>query len=178
VTDVLEATFARSEAPVLAATAPMPAVRAHDPWRPDVAVPVLGMAGPASPADVVTAPDADLAGDTAVATNTARRTVSLRFREATLRLPWDGDAVLGRDPLTDGRAHSLVVPGDNRSVSRSHLALSTRQGALTATDLRSTNGTTVAHGEQVRTLQAGEATPVPVGATVYVGDCAFEVLHG
>jgi hypothetical protein len=101
---------------------------------------------------------------------------------ATLRLP-DGTAVDVDQPILIGRAPaagasagqvqlvSVVSPAGE--VSRTHVRLEPKDWEVVVTDLQSTNGTLLFLPQSRRRPQAlppGEATTVPVGTTLDLGD--------
>lgn len=84
--------------------------------------------------------------------------------------------VFGRRPAlprgADGSAIALIaVPSPARTVSSTHLRVSQTGPTVIATDLRSTNGTTVhAPGFRARRLRQGESAVVVPGARIDIGD--------
>lgn len=84
--------------------------------------------------------------------------------------------VLGRRPQVDRVAGAslplmVTVPSPNSDISRSHLRLDAVDGRLTATDLRSTNGTVLTEADGTAThLVAGDARTVHPGDVLTVGD--------
>lgn len=92
------------------------------------------------------------------------------------RVP-EGATLVGRRP---GRTeelpaeHTVTLP--HPSVSRTHLALHVQEGAVTATDLGSTNGTAVRRGGRAVALEAGRATELEAGDVLAVGDVVLRVV--
>ncbi|NQX27977.1 FHA domain-containing protein [Microbacteriaceae bacterium VKM Ac-2854] len=88
----------------------------------------------------------------------------------------DVPVVFGRRPAlsrgADGTGTALVtVPSPKRTVSSTHLRVSQTGPTVIATDLRSTNGTTVhAPGFRARRLRQGESTVVVPGTRIDIGD--------
>ncbi|MDE0805102.1 MAG: FHA domain-containing protein [Acidimicrobiales bacterium] len=78
--------------------------------------------------------------------------------------------VLGRDPSPDvGRP--VVVPADSSTVSKSHLRVEWDGATLTATDLHSTNGSSIGGGDgrDEIVLEAGTPTPVDLDGVLTLG---------
>lgn len=92
------------------------------------------------------------------------------------RIPLDRGAVIGRMPSSDRRdgvrPPRLVSLGTLSSVvSRNHVRLELAAGGVTATDLGSTNGTTVTRpGSLTQRLRPGSPVPLAVGDIISLGD--------
>ena len=88
--------------------------------------------------------------------------------------PFDRSMLIGRDPATAGPADeglALVrIVDPTMSVSKTHLALGLRDGAVWVEDRQSTNGVSVAapNGEPAD-VAVGQRTPVELGSTVHFG---------
>jgi pSer/pThr/pTyr-binding forkhead associated (FHA) protein len=84
--------------------------------------------------------------------------------------------LIGRNPslprIRRGPEPRLVtVPSPAKEVSATHLELRMHGAAVVASDMRSTNGTTVVlPGGRSRTLLRGESAVLPPGSTVELGD--------
>lgn len=85
-----------------------------------------------------------------------------------------GTGVLGRDPVPDAAhvgAERIPVHDPGRSISKTHLALSVKAGAVLVEDLHSTNGTSVRSPEGVSTsVLPGAPLLVGPGSTIRFGD--------
>ena len=83
---------------------------------------------------------------------------------------------LGRKPsvprvASDRRVRLVAVPSRQKEVSATHLELRLTGGAVVATDMRSTNGSTVTvPGSKPRTLLRGESAVVTPGTVIDLGD--------
>lgn len=85
-----------------------------------------------------------------------------------------GSAVLGRDPVADathGAAERIPVHDPDRSISKTHVALTVQSGAVVVEDLHSTNGTRVQNpdGSSVSVLP-GASVMAAVGSVVHFGN--------
>jgi len=92
------------------------------------------------------------------------------------RVP-EGVTLVGRRPRRTGdlpAEHTVTLP--HLSVSRTHVALHVGDGAVTATDLGSTNGTVVRRGGRAVVLEAGRATGLEEGDLLAVGDVVLPVV--
>lgn len=90
-----------------------------------------------------------------------------------------GSTVLGRDPRIDGGhadAAQLQIIDKDMSVSKTHLVLSLRAGAVLVEDLHSTNGTWVStpDGTTSAVLPGTPALAMP-GSTIHFGDRTLRV---
>jgi hypothetical protein len=90
--------------------------------------------------------------------------------------------LLGRDPVgskEDADARLLPVLDQTRSVSKTHLAVSYRDGAWSVEDRHSTNGTILVGADGVaRRVRPGEPTEVPAGSWVRFGERSFRIVVG
>jgi pSer/pThr/pTyr-binding forkhead associated (FHA) protein len=83
---------------------------------------------------------------------------------------------LGRKPsvpriASDRRVRLVAVPSADKQVSATHLELRQTGDAVVATDMRSTNGSTVTvPGSKPRTLLRGESAVVTPGTLIDLGD--------
>jgi hypothetical protein len=83
---------------------------------------------------------------------------------------------LGRRPsvprvASDRRVRLVAVPSEQKEVSATHLELRLTGDAVVATDMRSTNGSTViVPGNPPRTLLRGESAVVTPGTLIDLGD--------
>jgi pSer/pThr/pTyr-binding forkhead associated (FHA) protein len=83
---------------------------------------------------------------------------------------------LGRRPsvprvASDRRVRLVAVPSQGKEVSATHLELRQSGDAIVATDMRSTNGSTVTvPGSRPRTLLRGESAVVTPGTVIDLGD--------
>jgi len=83
---------------------------------------------------------------------------------------------LGRRPsvpriASDRRVRLVAVPSQQKEVSATHLELRLTGDAVVATDMRSTNGSTVTvPGSKPRTLLRGESAVVTPGTVIDLGD--------
>jgi hypothetical protein len=83
---------------------------------------------------------------------------------------------LGRRPsvprvASDRRVRLVAVPSAQKEVSATHLELRLTGDAVVATDMRSTNGSTViVPGSRPRTLLRGESAVVTPGTLIDLGD--------
>jgi hypothetical protein len=83
---------------------------------------------------------------------------------------------LGRKPsvprvASDRRVRLVAVPSRQKEVSATHLELRLTGDAVVATDMRSTNGSTVTvPGSKPRTLLRGESAVVTPGTVIDLGD--------
>ncbi len=83
------------------------------------------------------------------------------------RLPVEGPLFFGRDPISEsGTAGAVRVPVDDsrKSMSKTHARIDSVAGALTVTDLHSTNGTTVTNAAGAR-VALSPGVPHSVGAS-------------
>lgn len=160
-----------------------------DDTRPrGAALPAVPDAGPAEPADPTAASAAtgsDSAG-AAPATDAAGADVAEDAAPAApalvvelpdgRRLDLDRPVYLGRRPraprVEDPDAVLLVeLPSPGRELSSTHLELRVVGGVVVASDLRSTNGSTVAvPGSAPRRLHGGDAAVLPADAVVDLGE--------
>jgi uncharacterized membrane protein YhaH (DUF805 family) len=86
-------------------------------------------------------------------------------------LPVDGAMSFGRDPVSDHGGVLVPVDDPARSMSKTHARFDFAGGAVTVTDLHSTNGTRVeAPGVPAVSVAPGLSAVVPAGATVFLGD--------
>lgn len=150
---------------------------------------------PAAAPEAVAAPPAPTAQDALVDHTVALgRPVGEAFGWVVV-LPDGSEASLvsptfvGRDPAPGaGRpdVRVLAVPGDSRSVSKTHAVIEPRGVDLLVTDLHSTNGSKIEQGGQIATeCSPGVECSVPNGATIALGDYRVRVerrrtghLHG
>lgn len=92
------------------------------------------------------------------------------------RIPLDRGAVIGRRPQSErtdaGRPPRLVTVGSlGTMISRTHLRVDAGQDGVTATDLKSTNGTSVARpGTLTQRLQPGIPARLHDGDILNLGD--------
>jgi pSer/pThr/pTyr-binding forkhead associated (FHA) protein len=72
---------------------------------------------------------------------------------------------------SDRRVRLVAVPSRQKEVSATHLELRLTGDAVVATDMRSTNGSTVTvPGSKPRTLLRGESAVVTPGTVIDLGD--------
>lgn len=90
------------------------------------------------------------------------------------RLPVEGPLFFGRDPISEsGTAGAVRVPVDDsrKSMSKTHARIDSVAGALTVTDLHSTNGTTVTDAAGARVaLSPGVPHSVSASTELAFGD--------
>lgn len=104
----------------------------------------------------------------------ARRLVAASGFEAVIDQP----VVLGRDPAPSAvpGARTVAVDDPARTVSKTHAYVEPVEAGVRVTDLRSTNGVRVeVPGAPVRELPPGEATVVPLGSALYLGEFGLRV---
>jgi len=141
---------------------------------PITAVPIAAAAPPDSDTVVVPRPDLAAAPEPAPSELAPR-----------LRCDWGVDVslertvLIGRDPAPsedDGDAELVLVPDDERSVSKTHMAVGVLDGHVWVEDRHSTNGARIhlPDGES-RQLVPGIRTVVEVGTRVVFGDRSFRV---
>ncbi|GAB2546521.1 RDD family protein [Brachybacterium huguangmaarense] len=127
-------------------------------------------------------PDEDDGDDDLDRTRIAAR--PLRARRIALTLDGEDErevgsvVVLGRNPSPEGPAagaEAVALADSTRSVSKTHLLLEVRGGAVVATDLGSTNGTAVVDGEERRLLTPHEARELGAAAVLALGDRTLDV---
>ncbi len=161
-----------------------------DDTRPrGAAVPAAPDAAPAEPADppaasaatgsgieAAAAPATDAAGaDAAEDAAPAAPALVVELPDGR-RLDLDRPVYLGRRPraprVEDPDAVLLVeLPSPGRELSSTHLELRVVGGVVVASDLRSTNGSTVAvPGSAPRRLHGGDAAVLPADAVVDLGE--------
>ena len=86
----------------------------------------------------------------------------------------DGGVVIGRQPTpSDG---SQAAAFADHSLSKSHVRLEVRNGAVFAIDQHSTNGTVIRLGTSSTVCEAGAATRVSVGAVVLAGEVELRII--
>jgi len=91
----------------------------------------------------------------------------------------EGFTLLGRGPRRTAELpadHTVTLPDD--SISRTHLALRVAAGAVSATDLHSTNGTLLRRPDgQISPLVPGEETELTAGDEVNLGAALLRVVR-
>jgi pSer/pThr/pTyr-binding forkhead associated (FHA) protein len=152
---------------------------APTPVAAPVSVPSVISAVPGAPARFTQAPDDDENIDEtrhapARAGITASRTgFRLAFDDGTSHVV-TGRSLVGRNPAASNgeEVTALVALNDaSKSLSKTHALLEQREGVLHVTDRHSTNGSRlIAADGRATALTPGEATAVPVGASVAFGD--------
>ncbi|MEO8263688.1 MAG: FHA domain-containing protein [Pseudolysinimonas sp.] len=121
------------------------------------------------------APAAALPVDTASGTPEPRRPYRLKMADGVV-VNLDLTVYLGRRPsvprvASDRRVRLVAVPSAEKEVSATHLELRLTGDAVVATDMRSTNGSTViVPGSKPRTLLRGESAVVTPGTLIDLGD--------
>ncbi len=130
----------------------------------------------ASDSAVAAAPATDARGvDAAEDAAPAARALVVELPDGR-RLDLDRPVYLGRRPRAprvEGPDAVLLVelPSPGRELSSTHLELRVVGGVVVATDLRSTNGSTVAvPGSAPRRLHGGDAAVLPADAVVDLGE--------
>ncbi len=104
-----------------------------------------------------------------------RRAYRLKMADGVV-VSLDLTVYLGRKPsvpriASDRRVRLVAVPSANKEVSATHLELRQTGDAVVATDMRSTNGSTVTvPGSKPRTLLRGESAVVTPGTLIDLGD--------
>jgi hypothetical protein len=104
-----------------------------------------------------------------------RRPYRLRMTDGVV-VSLDLTVYLGRKPsvpriASDRRVRLVAVPSADKQVSATHLELRQAGDAVVATDMRSTNGSTViVPGSKPRTLLRGESAVVTPGTLIDLGD--------
>jgi pSer/pThr/pTyr-binding forkhead associated (FHA) protein len=104
-----------------------------------------------------------------------RRAYRLKMADGVV-VPLDLTVYLGRKPsvpriASDRRVRLVAVPSADKQVSATHLELRQTGDAVVATDMRSTNGSTVTvPGSRPRTLLRGESAVVTPGTLIDLGD--------
>jgi pSer/pThr/pTyr-binding forkhead associated (FHA) protein len=83
--------------------------------------------------------------------------------------------VFGRDPEAADGVRAEVVPGDNTTVSKTHLRVSFDGDQLSVEDLHSKNGSVIDHHGQLRVLSPGTPTAVSAGDRIEIGATCFVV---
>ena len=90
--------------------------------------------------------------------------------------------LVGRDPVAghdDGSARLVSVVDDSRSVSKTHLSVTYRDGGWYVVDRHSTNGAAIVGSDGAeRPLRPGEPTEVPTGSSVRFGARSFRIVAG
>ena len=124
-------------------------------------------------------------GDTIPSRPAASAATSRIVMSTGERIDVDRTIVIGRSPRAarvplDAAPRLVTVPSPQLDISRSHLEVRAEPGAVTAVDLRTTNGTMLrrAGSDPVR-LRAGEPTVLVAGDVLDLGDgvtVAFEDL--
>lgn len=148
----------RTEMPVAADPEPAP-----QPAEPE----------PAPAAAVEPEPEPDTGSAPAVPE--ARRPYRLKMTDGVI-VSLDLTVYLGRRPsvpriANDRRVRLVAVPSAGREVSATHLELRLAGDRVVATDMRSTNGSTVmVPGSPPRTLLRGESAVVTPGTLIDLGD--------
>jgi hypothetical protein len=77
------------------------------------------------------------------------------------------------DPVGDLHPRLVTVSSPNSDISRTHLQIAARDGAVMVVDLHSTNGTILVRpvpGTPPERLPAGAEVPVPMGSVLELGD--------
>ena len=91
----------------------------------------------------------------------------------------EGRVVLGRAPAADAAdpdARPVAVDDPARSVSKTHALVDARSGAVTVTDLHSTNGVRVVSPDGTAVeVDPGVPAPVSEGQSLYLGDLGFRL---
>ncbi len=104
-----------------------------------------------------------------------RRAYRLKMADGVV-VSLDLTVYLGRKPsvpriASDRRVRLVAVPSADKQVSATHLELRQAGDAVVATDMRSTNGSTVTvPGSKPRTLLRGESAVVTPGTLIDLGD--------
>jgi hypothetical protein len=181
VTEDLENTRSVRPAP------PPPLVEPPQPGRsprsaPTVAIPTAD--GPEEASDltadvsaVETPDEAESEVDTASVTTPPqpRRPYRVKMADGVV-VSLDLTVYLGRRPsvpriASDRRVRLVAVPSVKKEVSATHLELRQTGEAVVATDMRSTNGSTIiVPGSKPRTLLRGESAVVTPGTLIDLGD--------
>ncbi len=105
----------------------------------------------------------------------ARRPYRIKMTDGVV-VALDLTVYLGRRPsvpriASDRRVRLVAVPSAEKQVSATHLELRQAGDAVVATDMRSTNGSTViVPGSKPRTLLRGESAVVTPGTLIDLGD--------
>ena len=101
--------------------------------------------------------------------------VVLRFDTGeTIPLPIGERISIGRDP---SGPRPCAVPGESRSVSKTHLALEFDGNEVVVEDLHSTNGSSYRSVDGEGTLAAGTPTRIRPDATLTLGDLSVTLLR-
>ena len=89
----------------------------------------------------------------------------------------DGTIVIGRDPSSELIAGASVVSiaDKERSMSKSHAALTATDDELFVEDLHSTNGVRIVRGSEEVEIQPGARVRLRAGEKLLLGDCEFGV---
>lgn len=126
--------------------------------------------------------DSDEKADSAAGSNTQRlravpRVVAVLRTAGQDPVPVERSVLIGRAPHAESgsadQAATLTVHSPSCDVSRSHVEVSIVDGKLQATDLHSTNGTTLIRHDPAlgsERLPAGEAVSVELGDVLDLGD--------
>jgi hypothetical protein len=160
-----------------------PPARERGDRLPDTSqIPVMTSSGataaavPGATTPVATTPAAGPAGAKAApAAPEPRRPYRLKMADGVV-VSLDLTVYLGRRPsvpriASDRRVRLVAVPSMAKEVSATHLELRQNGEAIVATDMRSTNGSTVTvPGSSPRTLLRGESAVVTPGTLIDLGD--------
>jgi hypothetical protein len=164
VTDELEHTR-NVERPTPPALVEPPAPEKGEYATGSVEVPERQTAEPEPPAEVTAPPAAP----------GAKAPYRLKMADGVI-VNLDLTVYLGRKPsvprvASDRRVRLVAVPSRQKEVSATHLELRLTGDAVVATDMRSTNGSTVTvPGSKPRTLLRGESAVVTPGTVIDLGD--------
>jgi pSer/pThr/pTyr-binding forkhead associated (FHA) protein len=144
---------------------------------PDLVEPPAPPKGELPAGDALPAPTPEPPVDTASVTHPPepRRPYRLKMADGVV-VSLDLTVYLGRRPsvpriASDRRVRLVAVPSAEKEVSATHLELRLTGDAVVATDMRSTNGSTVmVPGSRPRTLLRGESAVVTPGTLIDLGD--------
>ena len=159
---------------------PPPLVEPPQPGRSSRSVPAVDIPAPeptARPADAAAATAPPPPADTASVPRPpeTRRPYRVRMADGVV-VSLDLTVYLGRKPsvpriASDRRVRLVAVPSAAKEVSATHLELRQTGEAVVATDMRSTNGSTITvPGSKPRTLLRGESAVVTPGTIIDLGD--------
>lgn len=151
---------------------PLPQSLPPSPLPQSLPPPPLPQSLPPSPLPVFTATTADDVLDHTIARQTAG-TVLLRFDSGSEHV-LVGAVVVGRDPVADAahpEATGLPLTDPDRSISKTHLALTSQDGGVWVEDLHSTNGTQVESPTGVLTpVLPDDGVLATNGSVIHFGD--------
>jgi hypothetical protein len=87
----------------------------------------------------------------------------------------DRPVVIGRNPTPGLGERALPISDEHHGVSKTHLRLAWRDGAVRVTDLHSTNGVEIQVGHASRMCEPGVASEAPAGSVIRFGGHEFQV---